>query len=45
MLADNNLARQLEVEGLNNVWVTDITYITTYVGWLYLAVVIELYSR
>lgn len=26
-------------------WVTDITYIRTYEGWLYLAVVIDLYSR
>jgi putative transposase len=26
-------------------WVTDITYIRTYEGWLYLAVVMDLYSR
>jgi len=26
-------------------WVTDITYVRTYEGWLYLAVVIDLYSR
>lgn len=29
----------------NQVWVTDITYIRTYGGWLYLAVVIDLFSR
>ncbi len=29
----------------NNVWVGGITYIWTYGGWLYLAVVLELYSR
>lgn len=27
------------------VWVTDITYIRTYEGWLYLAVVLDLFSR
>jgi putative transposase len=27
------------------VWVTDSTYIRTYEGWLYLTVVIDLYSR
>ena len=29
----------------NRVWVTDITYIRTWQGWLYLAVVLDLYSR
>jgi putative transposase len=29
----------------NKVWVTDITYIRTYEGWLYLAVVLDLFSR
>jgi putative transposase len=29
----------------NEVWVSDITYINTYEGWLYLAVVLDLYSR
>lgn len=29
----------------DQVWVTDITYIRTYEGWLYLTVVIDLYSR
>ena len=30
---------------MNKVWVGDITYIATECGWLYLAVVIDLYSR
>ena len=29
----------------NTVWVTDIAYIRTYEGWLYLAVVLDLFSR
>ena len=29
----------------NEVWVSDITYIRTHEGWLYLAVVLDLYSR
>ena len=29
----------------NKVWVTDITYTRTYEGWLYLAVVLDLFSR
>jgi len=29
----------------NEVWVTDITYIRTHEGWLYMAVVVDLYSR
>lgn len=29
----------------NKVWVTDIAYIRTYEGWLYLAVVLDLFSR
>ncbi|WP_372239214.1 IS3 family transposase [Pseudomonas sp. DE0157] len=41
----NHLARQFKVSELNKVWVTDITYIRTYEGWLYLAVVLDLFSR
>ena len=41
----NHLARQFNVTKPNKVWVTDITYIRTYEGWLYLAVVIDLFSR
>ncbi|MFJ2969224.1 IS3 family transposase [Pseudomonas fulva] len=41
----NHLARQFKVNEPNKVWVTDITYIRIYVGWLYLAVVLDLFSR
>ena len=44
-VAPNLLNRQFEVERPNKVWVADITYIKTTEGWLYLAVVIDLYSR
>lgn len=43
--APNRLQQQFTVECADSVWVTDITYIRTYEGWLYLAVVIDLYSR
>jgi putative transposase len=43
--APNRLERQFTVAGPDQVWVTDITYIRTYEGWLYLAVVLDLYSR
>jgi putative transposase len=41
----NLLKRQFDVVKPNKVWVTDITYIRTYEGWLYLAVVLDLFSR
>jgi transposase InsO family protein len=44
-IAPNQLARQFEVDQPNQVYVGDITYIHTQEGWLYLAVVIDLYSR
>ncbi|NVB38406.1 IS3 family transposase [Pseudenhygromyxa sp. WMMC2535] len=44
-LATNILDRQFEVDEPDQVWVSDITYIWTAAGWLYLAVVIDLYSR
>jgi len=43
--APNHLNRAFNVEEPNKVWVTDITYIRTYEGWLFLAVVIDLFSR
>lgn len=42
---DNLLARNFIVDQPNQVYVGDITYIRTGEGWLYLAVVIDLYSR
>ena len=44
-VASNLLNRQFNVPGPNIAWVTDITYIWTNEGWLYLAAVIDLYSR
>ena len=43
--APNVLGRKFEVATLNDSWVVDITYIKTFEGWLYLAVVIDLVSR
>lgn len=45
VVAPNHLKRQFDVKEPNNTWVTDITYIRTYEGWLYLAVVVDLFSR
>lgn len=45
VIAENKLQQNFDVEAPNTVWVTDITYIRTHEGWLYLAVVIDLYSR
>ena len=39
------LQRQFQQDEADQVWVTDITYIRTYEGWLYLAVVLDLHSR
>ena len=44
-VAPNLLNRKFSVTTPNCVWVGDITYIWTSEGWLYLAVVIDLYSR
>jgi putative transposase len=41
----NRLQQQFNVNRADVTWVTDITYIRTYEGWLYVAVVIDLYSR
>jgi putative transposase len=45
VLADNTLNREFDVDAPNQFWVTDITYIRTHEGFLYLAVVIDLFSR
>lgn len=44
-VAKNVLDRQFDVPQANRAWVSDITYIRTAQGWLYLAVVLDLYSR
>jgi transposase InsO family protein len=44
-VADNILNRQFDVEAPNKAWTADISYVWTFEGWLYLAVVMDLYSR
>ncbi|MDA5490238.1 IS3 family transposase [Yersinia kristensenii] len=45
VVAPNRVQRQFTVVRANQVWITDITYIRTWQGWLYLAVVIDLFAR
>jgi putative transposase len=45
IIAPNRLQREFTVDTPDRAWVTDITYIRTWQGWLYLAVVLDLYSR
>jgi transposase InsO family protein len=44
-IAPNVLAGRFQSEQANRVWLADITYIITKKGWLYLAVVMDLFSR
>ena len=44
-IADNVLDRQFQADAPNQKWVADFTYIWTAEGWLYAAVVLDLYSR
>lgn len=44
-VAANVLARQFNPQAPNRAWVCDMTYVRTRSGWLYLAVVLELFSR
>lgn len=44
-VAENVLQRQFAVPTANRVWVSDITYIATAEGWMYLCAVLDLYSR
>ena len=44
-VAKNKLARQFSVSTPNKVWVTDISYLWTAQGWLYIAGVLDLFSR
>ena len=45
ILTANKLQREFTVSCPDKAWVTDITYIRTWQGWLYLAVVVDLFSR
>jgi putative transposase len=44
-VSPNILQRAFDVAEPNKVWVTDITYIRTHEGWLFLATVLDLFSR
>lgn len=44
-IAPNLLDRKCTASGPNQKWAGDITYISTSEGWLYLAVILDLYSR
>ena len=43
--AANASGRQFEMRKPNQVWVTDFTYVRTHEGWLYVTIVIDLFSR
>ena len=45
VVSPNRLAQDFQAAKPNQHWVSDITYVRTHEGWLYLAVVIDLYSR
>ena len=45
VIADNLLDRQFTAEAPNQRWIADFTYIWTAEGWLYVAIVIDLFSR
>lgn len=44
-VVENKLMQQFAVKEKNNVWVSDITYVSTKQGWLYLTTVIDLFDR
>jgi len=44
-VAENHLDRQFDPERPNEAWAADITFVWTREGWLYLAVVMDLFSR
>lgn len=44
-IAENRLKRNFTAQRSAQVWVSDITYVKTKTGWLYLTVIIDLYDR
>ena len=44
-IAPNVLERNFEIGLPDTAWVTDVTYVSTHQGWLYLAVILDLFSR
>lgn len=45
VIAANGLEREFDADGQNQKWVADFTYVWTAEGWLYVAAVIDLFSR
>ena len=44
-VAPNVVARNFNATGPNRVWVTDMTYVWTWEGWLFVAVIVDVFSR
>lgn len=44
-IAQNRLAQAPAPSGPNQIWVSDLTYVATQEGWLYVAVILDLWSR
>lgn len=44
-ISPNTLNRNFDISAPNKVWTTDITYVWTLEGWVYVAIVMELFSR
>ena len=44
-IAPNRLARNFSATAANQKWATDITFVPTHEGWLYLCIIMDLYSR
>jgi transposase InsO family protein len=44
-IAENLLQREFDVDAPDKAWVADITYVATATGWLFLAVILDLFSR
>ena len=44
-VAENELDRDFTATDVNQKWVTDVTFVRTDEGWLYLASIIDLYNR
>ncbi len=45
VVAENKLDRHFSASAVNQKWVSDITYVATAEGWLYLCVIVDLYAR
>jgi transposase InsO family protein len=44
-IAANHLAQRATPTGPNQIWVSDLTYVATHAGWLYVAVILDLWRR